>query len=354
MRERRWESSSTLPFQDILDLCKPLSELGSYAIHPGKDLICYIEEWGIQFPEEFRRLDPWPTEDVTLIHIREGWCGDFYLLSGGYHSVYQHYLGVGTYCSVSHPWKIPVEMVTHESTGRLWVGFRGDRHTFIRIRLHTREVITPGETRDAHRHSVWLEERQRAFQSVIQILDLPLGTDVENAHCVLRVTQPKGTLFCSWPDAFGPCQFEYNSTDLFEFLVPASRLAATHGKDPAGVRIYLTGFSQAALKEFEAIEPGARYAYRCSAHCKLQELPEVHRAIFPAGSLYATLCEFQTGEILPHGKNAWVIIGIMGAEDGFRLEARLSRAPLPEDEMDGWLQSLLGHPMRYAPLPPFP
>jgi hypothetical protein len=44
----------------------------------------------------------------------------------------------------------------------------------------------------------------------------------------------------------------------------------------------------------------------------------------------------------------------VGAAGAFQVEVRLNRAPLPEDEMPGWLESLVGMPMRYAPLPPFP
>jgi len=53
-------------------------------------------------------------------------------------------------------------------------------------------------------------------------------------------------------------------------------------------------------------------------------------------------------------ENAWAIIGLVGTADGYRIEARLNRAPLPEGEMAGWLESLLGLPVAYAPLPPFP
>jgi len=44
----------------------------------------------------------------------------------------------------------------------------------------------------------------------------------------------------------------------------------------------------------------------------------------------------------------------VGLEGGFKLEVRLNRAPLPEENMAGWLEELLGMPVVYAPLPPFP
>jgi hypothetical protein len=159
--------------------------------------------------------------------------------------------------------------------------------------------------------------------------------------------------FCSWPDAFGPCQFEYNSADAYEFLVPASKLAATSAPEPAGVRVYLTGFSEDALVEFQRIEPTARSVYRCSVHCPLDDVPEIRSAIEPDGRLYATLCEFQTQELLPDGGDASAIIGIMGSSAGFAIEVRLNKAPLDEDIMAGWLERLIGHPVVYAPLPAF-
>ena len=58
----------------------------------------------------------------------------------------------------------------------------------------------------------------------------------------------------------------------------------------------------------------------------------VHRS---AGRLYSTLCEFQTQELMPEGSDASAIIGIVGTAGGFQLEARLNRAPLPEEHMVG-------------------
>ena len=136
--------------------------------------------------------------------------------------------------------------------------------------------------------------------------------------------------------------------------MPAGRLAATCGREPATVRAYLTGFSEQALREFETTGPGARYAYRCSIHGQLLDLPELLSVIRPDGRLYTTLCEFQTQELYPNTKNAWVIIGVVGMGNGYKIEVRLNRAPLPENEMDGWLETLLGFPTAYAPLPPFP
>jgi hypothetical protein len=353
MRERRWETRSKLGFNEVLAAAERLTAQGLAPATPAKDIIGYVEEWEVRAPEDFDQLDPWATEDVTLVHLRDGWHGDFFLLAGGYHTVYRRHQSIGTYCSVSHPWRLPGAMAMHLTRSMLWLGFR-HTHGFIRVRLHTGDVVTPGETRADDRRALWLEERQRAFHSAIATLEVPIEAAIERGAVVLRTTDASTPLFCSWPDAFGPCQFEYNSPDAFEFLVPASRLAATHGGEPARVRAYLTGFGEEALEEFEAVAPDVRLAYRCSVHCPLDDLPELLAAIAPAGRLYATLCEFPTQQLQPGGGDASAIVGIVGAEGGFQLEVRLNRAPLPEDEMAGWLEQLLKMPVAYAPLPPFP
>jgi hypothetical protein len=352
MRERRWESTEPLTFGQVLAVGERLASLGLKPAVPANDVICYVEEWTVESPEDFDGLDAWATEDVTLVHVREGWRGDFFLLSGAYHTVYQRHQDVGTYCSISHPWRIREPLRLHESRGMLWLGFR-HAHSFVRIRLQTGEVISPGETRGDDRRDQWLEERRAAFLESITTLELPIETDLEKDQVVLRPTDPSVPFFCSWPDAFGPCQFEYNTSDAYEFLVPASRLAATYAPEPAGVRAYLTGFSESALDEFAAIEPAARPGYRCSVHCPLDDLPEIRSAIEPDGRLYTTLCEFQTQELLPEGEDASAIIGVVGSSVGFAVEARLNRAPLKEELMADWIERLIGHRVAYAPLPAF-
>jgi hypothetical protein len=354
MRERRWETTSKLEFSEVLTLGERLADLGLKPAVAAKDVICYIEEWTVQALDDLDQLDPWPLEDVTLVHTREVWHGDFFLLAGGYHTVYQRHQTVGTYCSVSHPWRLSRSLETHQDRGMFWLGFR-HAHAFIRVRLHTNEVITPGETRADDRRSIWLADRREAFEMAIGILELPIESEITaDAVLLLKPVNPKTPMFCSWPDAFGPCQFEYNSSDVFEFLVPASRLASTYGSEPPTVRAYLTGFSEEALGEFGEIAQDARCAYRCSAHCPLDDLPEVLANIQPDGRLYTTLCEFPTQRLLPQGEEASAIIGVVGREEKFQIEIRLNRAPLPEEEMAPWLQRILGLPVTYAPLPPFP
>ena len=352
MRERRWETSGRLTFREVLAVGERLAALGLKPAHPARDVICYVEDWAVDSPDAFDLLDHWATEDVTLLHIREAWQGDFFLLAGGYHTVYQRFQDVGTYCSISHPWRTKPGLRFHHPTCMFWLGFRHN-HGFIRVRLHTQEVVTPGETREDARRVEWIDERRAIFLDAIGTLDLPVETSVEKGDLVLRPADPATPFFCSWPDAFGPCQFEYNSLDAYEFLVPASRLAATFAPQPASVRAYLTGFSEPALDAFAAVQPGARSVYRCSVHCALGELPEVLATIEPQGRLYSTLCEFQTQELMPEGDDASAIIGIVGTAGGFQLEVRLNRAPLPEEHMAAWLERLLGYDVTYAPLPPF-
>lgn len=352
MRERRWETTKPLTFGEALAVGDRLAALGLKPAAAAQDVICYVEEWTVGSSEDFDQLDPWATEDVTLVHVREKWRGDFFLLAGAYHTAYQRHQDVGTYCSVSHPWRVREILRLHEPRHMLWLGFR-HAHSFIRVRLQTREVITPGETRGDADRVRWLDERRAAFLEAIATAELRVETAIEKNAVVVRPQDPSIPFFCSWPDAFGPCQFEYNTTDAFEFLVPASKLAETFAPEPAGVRAFLTGFSEDALAEFHAIEGGARLAYRCSVHCPLDDLPEILAAIQPDGRLYATLCEFATQDLVPDGEDASAIIGVVGHQGQFQIEARLNRAPLPEPAMAGWLERVIGHSVVYAPLPAF-
>lgn len=352
MRERRWETTEILTFEQVLAVGERLRQLGLKPAVPTHDVIGYVEEWTVQAPDAIDQLNRWPIEDVTMVHIRERWRGDFFLLAASYHEIYRRHRDVGTYCSVSHPWRIREPLRLHDSRGMFWLGFR-HLHSFVRVRVETREVITPGETRGDAERERWLDERRAAFLEAITTLEVPVETAVDRNEVVLSPRDASVPFFCSWPDAFGPCQFEYNSTDVYEFLVPASKLAETVAPAPVEVRASLTGFSSRALAEFQAIDDHIRLAYRCSVHCPVDELPEVLQIIEPDGRLYATLCEFPTQVLVPTGGEASAIIGIVGAQGRFQIEARLNRAPLKEDVMADWLQWLVGYPMVYAPLPAF-
>lgn len=352
MREHRWESQTQLDFPDTLRVGERLAARGLKPASPNQDLIAYIEEWAVQEPSDIHRLDSWPLEDVTLIHTREGWKGDFFLLAGGYHTVFQRHRTVDAYCSISHPWSIHKAFNKHHPDAMFWLGFR-HAHSFIRVRLQTAEVLTPGEPCGADERSLWLEERRLAFEQAITLLGIPIDLRLKNGCIVLESAESDVPFFCSWADAFGPCQFEFNSSDNFEFLVPASQLAATFRGPAATVRTYLTGFTLEALQEFHALEPATRYTYRCSAHGTWEELPEILQVLSPTGRLYTSVCEFQPSQVLARAADASVIIGVIGSAHGFQVEARFNRRPLEHAKTEAWLEELLGLPMTYAPLPAF-
>lgn len=352
MREHRWESQTLLDLPATIKVGERLSSCGLTPASPNQDLIAYLEDWAVHEPSEIHRLDPWPLEDLTLIHTREGWKGDFFLLAGSYHTVFEGHRTVDTYCSISHPWSIHKALRKHHSDAMFWLGFRHG-HSFIRVRLQTTEIIAPGEPCGADEHSIWLEERREAFARAITLLGVPIELRFHNGSVTLESTQTNVPFFCSWADAFGPCQFEFNSSDSFEFLVPASQLAATFRGPCATVRTYLTGFTLEALQEFHTLEPATRYTYRCSAHSSWAELPELLDVLRPTGRLYTSVCEFQPSQILPGAADASVIIGVIGSANGFQVEARFNRRPFPHEKTEAWLEDLLGLPMTYVPLPAF-
>lgn len=358
MRERRWESRATFNFDQILHVTRRLAALGLKPAEPERELIAYVEDWRVDALSDVARLDDWNKEDVTLVHLLEDWRGDFFILAGDYHAAYRELRRPATYCSVSHPFRLPPEAAElHAPEAMLWLGFR-DGSGFVRLRLQTNEVVTPGETRDDDRRERWAAERAAAFGAAVATLALPIAVRAEAGRVTALLSAEVGgtpALFCSWPDAFGPCQIEYNASDAAEMILPASRLAATW-RAPATVRTYLTGFGPA---EFERMRPAALapgYAWRCSVHCRFADLPTLLGAIGPTGKLYATACEFRARDVLHRDAaddDAWGILGVAAAGGAFKLELRLNRAPLSEAEMADWVDALVGVPMSYAPLPAF-
>jgi len=131
--------------------------------------------------------------------------------------------------------------------------------------VHTTDIIAPGESVEQPQEKFWLNNRQEAFQIAIDTLNLPIDVDIDKKKISLHTARPDTPLFCSWPDAFGPSQFELNSPDPFEFLVPASQLAATLSNPADQVRVYLTGFPSQALRDFNHLHPNARLMDRCSS-----------------------------------------------------------------------------------------
>lgn len=352
MRERRWESEEVLNFTEILKTGERLASLGLRPLEPQKDIIAYVEEWTVPSVSSINLLEAWSKEDVTFQHTRRGWHGDFFILAGKYHEIFRGHPGLGHYCSMSHPFRTDADLKYHHSKAMLWVGFR-DRLSFLRLRLQTHEVITPGETRGDANRKEWVEERKRIFDSVAERLDFPIKCSVKNGQVVPENRSSDGGLFNSWPDAFGPCQTEYNHTDSNQSILWAARLAETWEGKPTTVRVYLTGFDEQALAEFQSTEGEFEYVYRLSLHTCLADVPEILRLIAPKGRIYTTLWEFKPNEIFPNLEEAWMVAGIIGGENGFKLEVRLNRAPLPEDQMTPWLSTLFNRPMGYAPLPAF-
>jgi hypothetical protein len=353
MREHRWESVSPLSFDEILSVTDKLRNASLTSMHPEKEMITYIEEWEVTDLNEIGQLEPWPTEDVTLLHVFDQWAGDFFLMVGGYHTVFQQHQSVNTYCSVAHPWRIGHPLATLHPEAWLWVGFR-HTHGFIRVRVHTTDIIAPGESVEPPREEFWLNDRQEAFRAAIDILHLPIDVNIDKQKVSLHTPRKDTPLFCSWPDAFGPCQFELNSPDPFEFLVSASQLAATAQHPAEQVRVYLTGFPPQALHDFHPLPGSSRLMYRCSLHCQLEEIPEIFTLLNSQGRIYGSLAEFQTAGPLPVGVDAAAIVGLVGSEGQFRLEIRLNQHPLSHQETEQWFEQLVGHSLVYAPLPVFP
>jgi hypothetical protein len=353
MREHRWETQTILSFDDILSVTSKLKQAGLSSMHENKEMIGYIEEWEVSHPQQIEALASWPTEDVTLLHLLDNWRGDFFLLAGRYHSTFQAHQTVNTYCSIAHPWRIAHPMATILPEAWFWVGFR-HTHGFIRIRIHTTDIIAPGESVEFPRDRFWLIDRVEAFGAAIQILDLPIEVIQKDGRVVLTSDRSDAPLFCSWPDAFGPCQFEFNSPDPFEFLVPASQLATTHQDQPANLRVYFTGFHESVLSDFTRIVPDPRLMYRCSIHCTLSDMTELLGILQSRGRLYGSLAEFQTGHLHSDGADAAIIVGLVGTNGEFRLEIRLNQHPLPHQETQRWLEQLVGHALNYSPLPAFP
>jgi hypothetical protein len=353
MREHRWETAGTLSFDDILSVAANLRQKGLSSIHEDKEMIGYIEEWEVAHPKQIHALDSWPTEDVTLLHLLDNWQGDFFLLAGRYHAIFQTHQTVNTYCSIAHPWRINHPLATLLPEAWFWMGFR-HTHGFIRIRVQTTDIIAPGETAESPQDQFWLADREEAFRAAIQILDLPIDVTHKNDRVLLQTSRSDAPLFCSWPDAFGPCQFELNSPDPFEFLVPASRLAETFQGQPANLRVYFTGFPEAVLPNFSDIAPHPRFMYRCSIHCTLSDMAEILHLLEPQGRVYGSLAEFQTSRFFPQGADAAAIVGLVGTNGEFRLEIRLNQRPLSQQETQRWLEDLVGHALTYSPLSAFP
>jgi hypothetical protein len=320
---------------------RPVERLGS----------CYFEEFWVDRLDEITRLDPWSIEEVTLIEVEEDWNGDFFVLAGQHHELYRAHTTMEAYLSLSHPWRIPdhVNVALHQREAMCWIGFR-DTHGFIRVRVVPTEIMTPGEGDQDPRRDQWVSERAEAFSCAIEALELPLFVDWSEGLPTVGSAEPGCRIAGSWPDAFGPCQFEYVVFDRYELLVPAARLVERLGLRPAALRTFLSGWSLEALTEFHRLQAGAKLLYRGFVHAPLADLAAITAAVAPSGRALATLCEFRTPDLLPGAREAYAVIGVIGSRDGFTVEIRLNRMPLPADRTGAWLTELVGVPVVYTPM----
>ncbi|MBI3804359.1 MAG: hypothetical protein HY282_11425 [Nitrospirae bacterium] len=351
MRERRWESQSTITFDEMAVLCSTLRGFGLEVKEIEKEVSCYFEEFWIDALEEIDRLEEWTVDEVTLVQVDSQWKGDFFVLSAHHYDLFRRYLSMEAYLSLCHPWQVPADLKAklHHAEAMFWIGFRQD-HGFIRVRLVPNEVITPGEKRGESKRFTWMSERAALFSSAIEALDLPLFVDWEKGALSISSEDPATPISCSWPDAFGPCQFEFITADPYELLVPAARLVSKFGARPATIRTFFSGFSREVLQMFHRLQPEGRLLYRGYVQAPLSDLPKIVQAVEPSGRVLANLCEFRTTQLLPKGEEAYAVIGVIGSGLGFKIEIRLNRAPLPEERMEEWLEGLTGLAMRYAPL----
>jgi hypothetical protein len=351
MREHRWETRETFDFDDMLRLCRRLEARG-LAVRPADRLgACYVEDFWVDRPEDLARLGAWPIEETTLIEVDESWAGDFFVLAGKHHELYREHASMEAYLSLSHPWRISphVNVALHQREAMCWIGFR-DTHGFIRVRVVPTEIVTPGEGGLDPRRDQWVSERAEAFGLAIEALELPLFVDWSEGLPMVGSAEPGCRIAGSWPDAFGPCQFEYVVLDRYELLVPAARLVERLGLRPAVLRTFLSGWSSAALAAFHRLQPASKLLYRGFVHAPLTDLPAIASAVAPRGRVLATLCEFRTLDLLPGAPDAYAVIGAMGARDGFLIEIRLNRKPLSDGETETWIEALVGVPVAYTPL----
>lgn len=351
MREHRWQTQTRFSFDDLIHLVGRLEALGLTVRPPDRLGACYVEEFWVDRPEDISRLESWPIEEMTLIELDDAWAGDFFVLAGQHHELYRERARMEAYLSLSHPWRIHdgVRLALHQREAMCWIGFR-DTHGFIRVRVVPTEIVTPGEGDHDLRRDQWVSERAEAFSSAIEALELPLFVDWSEGLPMVGSAEPGCRIAGSWPDAFGPCQFEYVVLDRYELLVPAARLVERLGLRPAALRTFLSGWSLEALTEFHRLQPGTKLLYRGFVHAPLTDLVAIAAAVAPRGRALATLCEFRTPDLLPGAREAYAVIGTIGSREGFTIELRLNRMPLSEERTAAWLAELVGVPVVYSPL----
>lgn len=352
MREQRWESQTSIEFNQVIVLMDHLKKMGLKVRGMRQETACYVEEFSVDQLEQINQLDPWVIEEMTLVQINENWKGDFFLLAGKHHDLFRHYPDMEGYLSICHPWKIPesITLQYHESEALFWVGFR-ETHGFVRVRLMPKKIITPGETEEHQHRLSWISERAEIFSAAIDLLDFPLFVEWRDGKFSIVTEGMDSAVSVSWPDAFGPCQFEYVVSDRYSLLVPAAQLVEKTGLEFATVKTFLSGFSPEALAAFHQLQPKARMLCRGYIHASLEEFPELVQTMTNRqGRALINLCEFETKQLLPNQKDASAIIGLIGDASGFKIEIRLNRCPIAPEKIETWLSELTGLPLVYTPL----
>ncbi len=354
MREHRWESQSSISFEKVLSLLERLKRAGFKVRENDQDRACYLEEFWINQWDDVDRLDAWIMEEATLVQVNEQWSGDFFVLAGRHHDLYRRYHSMEAYLSLNHPWCFPADVTScyHHEEAMFWIGFR-DTHGFVRVRVVPRKIVTPGEKEEESNFAEWQDERRQAFLSAISILNLPLSVHSNQKEFSILSEDPSIAVFISWPDAFGPCQFEAVVTDRYELLVPSARLVSMSGARPATLRTFLSGFSRKVFEEFHQLQPLSRMLYRGYLQAPLLDLPDILSASSPTGRVFVNITEFPTKSLLPTGGDAYAVIGVAGDSSGYKIEVRFNRHPLAPEKIKTWLYEVLDLSMIYSPFPLF-
>jgi hypothetical protein len=354
MREHRWESENPVDFQELLEVCSRLRGTG-FKIHEEElDRACYFDEFMVKGLDEIGRLAPWVIDELTLVEVTKGWKGDFFLLAGRHHNLFREHERMEAYLSICHPWQIPHHLETqyHDPESIFWIGFR-DTHAFVRVRLVPKEIITPGERGSEDQCQAWLTERTNIYSQIIAELNLPIEVKREDKSVTLFSTDSSALLSVTWPDAFGPCQFEFVVSDRYSLLVPASRFVSKFGIQGSNLRVFLSGFPLEQLKRIHQLQSAAALSYRGFLQAPMTDLPDIVAAVAPVGKGLINLCDFQTDHFVSSAISAEGVIGVIGDPRGYKIEVRLNRTPLSKLETGTWLERVIGAPMVYSPLPLF-
>ena len=354
MREHRWLSRYPVDFQNLITLCNRLKGAGFKIREAEQDRACYIDEFSVNRLDRIESLSPWIIDELTLVEQNGGWKGDFYLLAGRHYDLFRRHERMEAYLSICHLWQIPSppKVQYHDPEAVFWIGFR-DTHGFIRVRLVPSTIITPGEKDGEVDSEAWLAERAAIFSQVVTELGLPIAVEKNHRSVTLFSTDSSALLSVSWPDAFGPCQFEYVVTDRYSLLVPASQFVSKFGIPVSTLRTFLSGFPGHQLEEFRQLQPASTLFYRGFLQAPLTDLPDVVSAVGPSGIGLINLCEFQTGKFIRGGREAEGVIGVIADQSGYKMEVRLNLSPLTQAESGVALERLFGAPMVYSPLPLF-